>query len=83
MEEESNANSMERILSNILYVDNFSVENIIEQAQYYGINLNRSYQIAVFHIDNLNEELQKLQIKDNGYINVNKREHKKKYKKGI
>ncbi|EKQ54835.1 MULTISPECIES: PucR family transcriptional regulator [Clostridium] len=81
VEEESNANSMERILSNILYVDNFSVENIIEQAQYYGINLNRSYQIAVFHIDNLNEELQKLQIKDNGYINEIKENIKKSIKR--
>lgn len=81
VDEESNANSMERILSNILYVDNFSTENIIEQAQYYGINLNKSYQIAVFHIDNLNKELQKLQIKDNRYVNEIKENIKKSIKR--
>lgn len=81
VEEESNANSMERILSTILYVENFSTENTIEQAQYYGINLNKSYQIAVFHINQLNKEIQKLQIKDNGYINEIKENIKKSIKR--
>jgi Sugar diacid utilization regulator len=81
VEEESNANSMERILSTILYVDNFSAENIIEQAQFYGINLNKSYQIVVFHTDNLNKELQDMQIKNNGYINEIKENIKKSIKR--
>jgi sugar diacid utilization regulator len=69
VQEESNANSMERILSTILYIDNFSAENVIEQAQYYGVNLNKSYQIAVFNIEELSQHLQKMKIKDNDYIN--------------
>lgn len=81
VEEESNANSMERILSTILYMDNFSAENLIEQAQYYGINLNKNYQIAAFHTDNLNKELKEMQIKNNGYINEIKENIKRSIKR--
>lgn len=81
VEEESNANSMERILSTILYEDNFSVENIIEQAQFYGINLNKSYQIVVFHVDNLDKEFEEIQIKNNGYANEIKENIKKSIKR--
>lgn len=50
VEEESNTNSRERILSSILYTDNLNVEEIVEQANYLGVNLSGKHRIIVLHM---------------------------------
>lgn len=50
VEEESNTNSRERILSSILYTDNLNVEEIMEQANYLGVNLSGKYRIVVLQM---------------------------------
>lgn len=50
VEEESNTNSRERILSSILYTDNLNVEEIMEQANYLGVNLSGKYRIVVIQM---------------------------------
>lgn len=50
VEEESNTNSRERILSSILYTDNLNGEEIMEQANYLGVNLSGKHRIVVFHM---------------------------------
>lgn len=50
MEEESNTNSRERILSSVLYSDNVNAEEILEQANYLGINLSGKHRIIVMNI---------------------------------
>ncbi|MCI5493128.1 MAG: PucR family transcriptional regulator ligand-binding domain-containing protein, partial [Lachnospiraceae bacterium] len=41
--EETNTNSRERILSTILYSENLNVEEIMEQANYLGVNLSGKF----------------------------------------
>lgn len=50
VEEESNTNSRERILSSILYTDNLNVEEVMEQANYLGVNLSGKHRIIVLHM---------------------------------
>lgn len=50
VEEESNTNSRERILSSILYTDNLNIEEIMEQANYLGVNLSGKYRIVVLQM---------------------------------
>ena len=50
VEEESNTDSRERILSSILYTDNLNVEEIMEQANYLGVNLSGKYRIVVIQM---------------------------------
>lgn len=50
VEEESNTNSRERILSSILYTDNLDTEEILEQANYLGVNLSGKHRIVVLHM---------------------------------
>lgn len=47
VEEEGNQASRERVLSSILYSDNLNIEDIMEQANYLGINLSGKYRAAV------------------------------------
>ncbi len=47
VEEESNTNSRERILSSMLYTDNLNAEEIMEQANYLGVNLSGKHCIVV------------------------------------
>lgn len=50
VEEESNMNSRERLLSSILYSEHVNVEEILEQANYLGVNLSGKYQIILMNI---------------------------------
>ena len=63
VEEEGRSNSRERILTSILYSEQLNVEDLMEQANYLGIDLTGKYRSAVFvwkdmeHKENpLNEE---------------------------
>lgn len=51
VEEESNTNSRERILSSILYTEHLDVEGIMEQANYLGVNLSGKHRIVVLHVN--------------------------------
>lgn len=51
VEEESNINSRERILSTILYSEHLQVEDVLEQAKYIGINLSGEQRIMVMDIN--------------------------------
>lgn len=68
VEEEINANSMERTLSTILFAEKFYTEDILEQAKYYGINLNRSHRIIIFQLKNLAEQMKSKGIRDEVYL---------------
>lgn len=50
VEEESNTNSRERILSSILYSDNLNAKEVIEQANYLGVNLSGKYRVVMLQI---------------------------------
>ena len=50
VEEESFTNSRERILSTILYSDNLNVEELLEQANYLGINLSGKYRCFLLQL---------------------------------
>lgn len=69
VEEESNTNSRERMLSSILYTDNLNVEEIMEQTKYLGVDLSGKHHIVLLHI---NERLSELQNEkkaiDEGYL---------------
>ena len=55
VEEESNINSRERILSTILYSEDLRIDDILEQAKYIGINLSGKQRIIVISINELNK----------------------------
>lgn len=57
VEEESNINSRERILSTILYSENLRVDDVLEQAKYIGINLSGKQRIIVMNMNELNKNL--------------------------
>lgn len=67
VEEESNENSIERILSTVLFEERFSSETIIEQAQYYGINLKRNQVTIVFKMDNFSKNIENNNNFQNSY----------------
>ena len=50
VEEESFTNSRESILSTILYSDNLNVEELLEQANYLGINLSGKYRCFLLQL---------------------------------
>ncbi|MDD3339930.1 MAG: PucR family transcriptional regulator ligand-binding domain-containing protein [Lachnospiraceae bacterium] len=50
VQEESNANSRERILSSILYSEGLNVEELMEQANYLGVNLSGKYRAIVMQM---------------------------------
>lgn len=68
VEEESNTNSRERILSSILYTDNLKVEEIMEQANYLGVNLSGKYRIVVLHIYEPEGLSKQKKTVDEGYL---------------
>lgn len=47
VEEESNMNSRERILSSLLYSDHVNAEEILKQANYLGVNLSGKHRIIL------------------------------------
>lgn len=55
VEEESNTNSRERILSSILYTDNLNVEEIMEQANYLGVNLSGKHRVVILQMQETEE----------------------------
>ena len=48
--EEANTNSRERILSTILYSENLNVEEIMEQANYLGVNLSGKFRAFMLQL---------------------------------
>lgn len=50
VEEESNANSREHIFSSILYSENLNTQEIIGQAEYFGIHLKGQHRVLQFSI---------------------------------
>lgn len=77
VEEESNTNSRERIVSTILYTDNLNVEEIVEQANYLGVNLSGKYRAVLFQLhekETLPDEEHHI---DEGYL-MERRENVKK-----
>lgn len=50
VQEESNANSRERILSSILYSEGLNVEELMEQANYLGVDLSGKYRAIVMQM---------------------------------
>lgn len=52
VEEEGNQASRERILASILYSEQINVEDIMEQANFLGVDLRGKYRAAVFVWDN-------------------------------
>lgn len=50
VEEESNTNSRERILTSILYSENLNTEEMMEQANYLGVNLSGKYRAVVIQM---------------------------------
>lgn len=68
VEEESNTNSRERILSSILYTDNLNVEEIMEQANYLGVNLSGKYQIVILQMHGREEMLNPKKTVDEGHL---------------
>lgn len=53
VEEEIRMNSRERILSTILYSDHLDVEDVVEQANYLGVNLSGKFRVFVLRIHEL------------------------------
>lgn len=64
VEEEMNTNSRERLLSSILYTNHIEPKELLEQANYVGVNLSGEQQILVFRIEEVEEtkERQKSEI---------------------
>ena len=53
VEEEIRMNSRERILSTILYSDHLDVEDVVEQANYLGVNLSGKFRVFVLRFHEL------------------------------
>ena len=68
VEEESNTNSRERILSSVLYSDNVNAEEILEQANYLGINLSGKHRIIVMNIQDSERQPNKRRAADEGHM---------------
>lgn len=68
VEEESNTNSRERILSSVLYSDNVNAEEILEQANYLGINLSGKHRIIVMNIQDSERQPNKRRAVDEGHM---------------
>lgn len=51
VQEEINANSLERLFSTILFADNFSADDVIEQSRHLGVDLRQKQRIVVFQTD--------------------------------
>lgn len=77
IEEESQSNSIDRLLLSILFEEGFDKENIIYQAGFYGFNLNKSHRIIVFDILHFAKELQKQNITNETDINEKKESFRK------
>lgn len=67
VEEESNTNSRERLLSSILYSDNLNVEEVVEHANYLGVNLVGKYRAILFWLYDAEDSASKDKYAEQGY----------------
>lgn len=68
VEEESNTNSRERILTSILYSDNPNAEELMEQANYLGVNLSGKYRAVVLQLHEKETYDKQQRRTDEGYL---------------
>lgn len=68
VEEESNMNSRERILSSILYDENLNIEGIMEQANYLGVNLSGKFRIVTLSMHKQESLPNHKKTVDEGYL---------------
>ncbi|MCD7825288.1 MAG: PucR family transcriptional regulator ligand-binding domain-containing protein [Clostridiaceae bacterium] len=66
VEEESNMNSIERILASILYSEHINKSEIMEQANYLDVSLSGKQRLTVFQIAEM--KTQKQEHKEEGYL---------------
>lgn len=77
VEEEINTNSRERILSTILYSDNINAEEVVEQANYLGVDISGRYRVVVLQIHDMAGLENAPAHTDEGYM-IERREYIKK-----
>lgn len=68
VEEESSTNSRERILTSLLYSENLNAEELMEQANYLGVNLSGKYRAIVIQMKDMHDSTCQERHLDEGYL---------------
>lgn len=68
VEEESSTNSRERILTSLLYSENLNTEEMMEQANYLGVNLSGKYRAVVIRMQEAGSSAAQERHADEGYL---------------